>query len=148
MSDYLAETRKAETQIIDAHSSNVSKAKSSLVLSGELQYSKGSGLKGVKVPTFEGNPDKWPYFWGIFSSLIHQNKALLGLIKLTHLNNSLSDKVRSVIACLTGEPGDYEKAVKLLTERYEDLREVVDAHLHRRTNWPDMSIWPAGFLQV
>ena len=54
------------------------------------------------------------------------------------MNNSLSDKVRSVIACLTGEQGDYEKAVKLLTERYGDPREVVDAHLRRITNWPDI----------
>ena len=38
-----------------------------------------------------------------FSSLIDQNKALSGLIKLAHLNICLSDKVRDVIACFTGE---------------------------------------------
>ena len=32
-----------------------------------------SGLKGVQVPTFDGSRDKWPYFWGIFSSLVHNN---------------------------------------------------------------------------
>ena len=122
VSDYLAETRKTETQILEADSSNVNKAENSSVLSGEFQFNKGSGLKGVKVPTFEGNPDKWPYLWGIFISLVHQNRALSGLIKLTHLNNSFSDKVRSIIACLTEVPGDYEKAVKLLTERYWDPR--------------------------
>ena len=79
------------------------------------------------------------HIYGAFSArLFIKNRALSGPIKLAHLNNSLSDKVRSVIACLTGEPGDYEKAVKLLTERYGDPREVVDAHLRRITNWPDI----------
>ena len=43
-----------------------------------------------------------------------------------------------MIACLTGEPGDYERAVKLLTQIYSDPCEVVDAHLHRVPNWPDI----------
>ena len=47
VSDYLAETRKTETQTLEAHSSNVNKAESSPVLSGEFQFNKGSGLKGV-----------------------------------------------------------------------------------------------------
>ena len=54
VSDYLAETRKTETQTLEAHSRNVNKAENSPVLSGEFQFNKGSGLKGVKVPTFEG----------------------------------------------------------------------------------------------
>ena len=91
LSDYLTETRKTETQTLEAHSSNVHKAESSSVLSGEFQFNKGSGLKGVKVPTIEGNPGKWSYFWSIFISLVHQNRALSGPIKLPHLNNSLSD---------------------------------------------------------
>jgi hypothetical protein len=74
-------------------------------------------------------------FWGIFSSLVDNNKSLSDAIKLAHLNNSINDRVREVIACLTGEPGDYQKAVKLLSDRYGDPREVVDAHLHRITNW-------------
>ena len=43
--------------------------------------------------------------------------------------------MREVIACLTGEPGDYQKAVKLLSDRYGDPSEVIDAHLRRITNW-------------
>ena len=54
--------------------------------------SEGRGLKGVKVPTFEGNPNKWPYLGGIFSSLIDQNKALSGPIKLAHLNDCVCDQ--------------------------------------------------------
>jgi endonuclease III len=65
----------------------------------------------------------------------NNNKSLSDAIKLAHLNNSINDRVREVIACLTGEPGDYQKAVKLLSDRYGDPREVVDAHLHRITNW-------------
>ncbi|CAB4006844.1 Hypothetical predicted protein, partial [Paramuricea clavata] len=94
------------------------------------------GLKGVEIPSFDGKPDKWPYFWGIFSSLVHKNDKLTPAIKLAHLNSCLTDRVREVIACLTGEPGDYDRAVKQLTDRYGDPREIIDAHLRRISSWP------------
>ena len=90
-----------------------------------------SGLKGVQVPTFDGSYDKWPYFWGIFSSLVHNNKNLSEAVKLVHLNNSLTDNVKGVILCLTGGMGDYGKAIKLLSDRYGDPRDVVEAHLNQ-----------------
>ena len=99
------------------------------------QQSHSGGLKGIKIPVFDGSPDKWPYFWGIFSSLVDSNKSLFDAIKLAHLNNSINNKVREVIACLTREPGDYQKAVELLSDRYGDPCEVIEAHLHRITNW-------------
>ena len=71
------------------------------------QHSHSGGLKGVKIPVFDGSLDKWPYFWGIFSSFVDSNKSLSDAIKLAHLNNLINNKVREVIACLTGEPGDY-----------------------------------------
>lgn len=63
VSDYLAPKSKVEPQVFQAHSVSESEAASYLVLLGQLSYSKGSGLKSVKVPTFEGIPEKWPYFW-------------------------------------------------------------------------------------
>lgn len=72
-----------------------------------------SGLKSVKIPFFDENADKWPYFGGIFSSLVDKNYALSPEVKLAHLSGCLSDKAREVIACLTGEPGDYERAEQL-----------------------------------
>jgi hypothetical protein len=81
---------------------------------------KRTGLKGVEIPSFDGKPDKWPYFWGIFSSLVHKNDKLTPAIKLAHLNSCLTDRVCEVIACLTGEPVDYDRAVKQLTGRYGD----------------------------
>ena len=63
VSDYLAPKSEVEPQVFRAHSVSESEAASYLVLLGQLSYSKGSGLKSVKVPTFDGNPDKWPYFW-------------------------------------------------------------------------------------
>ena len=97
-----------------------------------------SSLKGVQVSTFDGSRDKWPYFWGIFSSLMRNNKNLSEVVKLAHLNNSLTDNVKGVILCLTGGPGDYEKAIKLMNDRYGDPRDVVEAHLHRIIDWPNI----------
>ncbi|CAB4040345.1 Hypothetical predicted protein, partial [Paramuricea clavata] len=53
---------------------------------------KRTGLKGVEIPSFDGKPDKWPYFWGIFSSLVHKNDKLTPAIKLAHLNSCLTDR--------------------------------------------------------
>jgi hypothetical protein len=38
------------------------------------------------------------HFWGIFSSLVDSNKSLSDAIKQAHLNNSINNKVREVIA--------------------------------------------------
>ncbi|XP_048576390.1 uncharacterized protein LOC125558915 [Nematostella vectensis] len=95
-----------------------------------------SGLKEVQVPLFKGNREDWPYFWVIFKSLVHGNKTLSEPVKLAHLNNSLADNVKILISCLTGGPGDYEKAVKLLEGTFGDPRNVIEAHLNRITDWP------------
>ena len=50
------------------------------------------------------------------------NNNLSEAVKLAHLKNSLTDNVKGVILCLTGGPGDYEKAIKLLSDRYGDPR--------------------------
>ena len=76
VSDYLTRKSKVELQVFQAQSVSENEAASSSVLVGELSNSKGCGLKEVKIPTFQGNPDKWPYFWGFFSSMIDQNKTL------------------------------------------------------------------------
>ena len=76
VSDYLARKSKVELQVFQAQSVSENEAASSSVLVGELSNGKGCGLKEVKISTFEGNPDKWPYFWAIVSSLIDQNKTL------------------------------------------------------------------------
>ena len=69
---------------------------------------------------------------------MHNNKNLSEAIKLAHLNNSLTENMKGVILCLTGGPGDYEKAIKLLSDRYGDPRDVVEAHLHRIIDWPNI----------
>ena len=79
---------------------------SATMLVVSTQNSHSGGLKGVKIPVFDGSWDKW----GIFSSVVDSNKSLSDAIKLAHLNNSINNKVREVIACLTEEPGEaYQK---------------------------------------
>ena len=68
-------------------------------------------------------------------SLVDSNKSLSDAIKLAYLNNSINNKVREVIACLAGEPGNYQKAVKLLSDSFGDRSEVIHAHLRRITKW-------------
>lgn len=60
VSDYLELKSKVEPPVCQAHSVSENEGASSSVLLGEPSYSKAIGLKDVKVPTFEGNPDKWP----------------------------------------------------------------------------------------
>ncbi|CAB4018851.1 Hypothetical predicted protein, partial [Paramuricea clavata] len=102
----------------------------------DSMYGKRTGLKGAEIASFDGKPVKWPYFCGIFSSLVNKNDKPMPAVKLAHLNSCLTDRVRAVIACLTGEPGDYDRAVKQLTERHGDPREIIDAHLRRISSWP------------
>ena len=77
-------------------------------------------------------------FWGRINSLVRNNKSLSEAVKLAHLNNALTDNVSGIILCVTGEPGDYEKAIKLLNERYGDPQNVVETHLCRIIDWPNV----------
>ena len=51
--DYLTPKSKVEPLVFQAHSVSEKEDASSSVLLGEPSYGKGSGLKGVKVPTLE-----------------------------------------------------------------------------------------------
>ena len=82
-----------------------------------------NSLARTQVPRFEGGPDKWPYFWGLFSALVDQNPNLPSAIKFAHLNNALGGGVKDAISCL------------LLTDRYGDPRDVVDVQLRRIMAW-------------
>ena len=71
----------------------------------------------------------WDHFWRRFQKAIHENKGLTDDDKWEYLSQALTDgNAKDTIAGFTRASGQYEEAIKCLTERYHRPREVVDEH--------------------
>jgi hypothetical protein len=64
VADYFQESSQADPPNPSISNEEESSSENSTVISGN---SRSSGLKGVKIPVFDGSPEKWPYFWSILA---------------------------------------------------------------------------------
>ena len=86
-------------------------------------------LRKLEIPTFSGSVMDWDHFWRRFQKAVHENKGLTDDDKWEYLSQALTDgNAKDTIAGFTRASGQYEEAIKCLTERYHRPREVVDEH--------------------
>ena len=86
-------------------------------------------LRKLEIPTFSGRVMDWDHFWRRFQKAVHENKGLTDDDKWEYLSQALTDgNAKDTIAGFTRASGQYEEAIKCLTERYHRPREVVDEH--------------------
>ncbi|XP_049287301.1 uncharacterized protein LOC125765857 [Anopheles funestus] len=83
----------------------------------------------VPLPTFDGSYEKWYSFKAMFTTVMNRYQQEEPALKLFHLRNSLVGKAAGIIDDELVNNNDYEAAWKILTQRYEDKRVVVDKHI-------------------
>ncbi|XP_073964387.1 uncharacterized protein [Choristoneura fumiferana] len=69
-------------------------------------------------------------FINLFNSLIHNNKSLDSVQKLYYLRTYLKSEPLDLIKNLPLEANNYEKAHKLLEDRYNNKYKIVNDHIH------------------
>ena len=86
-------------------------------------------LRKLEIPTFGGSVMEWDQFWRRFQKSVHENKELTDDDKWEYLSQALTDgSAKDTIAGFTRAAGQYDEAIKCLTDRYHRPREVVDEH--------------------
>ena len=86
-------------------------------------------LPPLDLPTFSGNYDSWLGFYDTFVALIHSNNNLSNVQKFYYLQSCLKGESARVIHSLEVNDRNYEVAFKLLRERYENTKFIIQSHV-------------------
>lgn len=86
-------------------------------------------LPRLDLPKFDGQAINWASFRDQFKTTIHNREGLEKVSKFQYLKSCITDPHSPIQHLQITEEG-YENAWKLVLERYEDKRFIVDSHLH------------------
>ncbi|XP_058839359.1 uncharacterized protein LOC131694869 [Topomyia yanbarensis] len=80
------------------------------------------------IPSFDGCYEQWEKFKVMFRDVVDKSSES-PRIKLYHLEKALVGNAAGLLDAKTISDGNYEHAWKLLEERYEDKRRLIDLHI-------------------
>lgn len=80
------------------------------------------------IPTFDGSYAGWPKFKAIFNDLMSKSGDS-DAFKLYHLDKALVGSAAGILDARTINEGNYEQAWRILTDRYENKRVIVESHI-------------------
>lgn len=82
----------------------------------------------VPIPTFDGSYASWPKFKAIFHDLMAKSGDT-DAIKLYHLDKALVGEAAGILDAKVLSEGNYQQAWSILTERFENMRVIVESHI-------------------
>jgi hypothetical protein len=91
-------------------------------------------LPRVELPSFNGNFDNWQSFQDLFIATVHNNTSLSGAQKLQYLKSCLCGEASHLIKSFTVTDQNYTEAWGILTDRYDNKREIVNSIIKRLHN--------------
>lgn len=96
----------------------------------------GVNTNNVRLPKFGGFYENWLEFRDTFTSIIHNNRNLSNIQKLHYLRSSLHGQAAEIIKALEVCDTNYQVAWKLLCERYDNKKILVNNHVKALFNLP------------
>ena len=96
--------------------------------------STGSSSYNVKLPRieirpFDGSPEKWQTFFEDFQCAIHTRNDISNVQKMTYLRSYLRSSASNAIAALALTNDNYQTAIDLLKERYDNKQLLISTHM-------------------
>ncbi|XP_055613353.1 uncharacterized protein LOC129759843 [Uranotaenia lowii] len=85
-------------------------------------------LLQMPIPTFDGSYESRPKFKAMFKDLVDKSPDSPA-IKLYHLEKALVGHAAGLIDAKTINEGNYKHAWKILEERFENKRHLIDTHI-------------------
>lgn len=95
-------------------------------------------LPNISIPKFTGKHEEWLSFHDYFDTVIHSNATLNNVQKFHYLKHFVNDEPLRLISHLPTTALNYAPAYKLLTDRYQNKRLLVNYHLKRIRNQPKL----------
>lgn len=90
----------------------------------------GLKLPQIKIAKFDGAYFRWLEFRDTFESLIHKNSRLSDIHKFHYLNSYLEGDAARIISNLEVSSANYSEAWKLVCNRYNNKRMLINQHLN------------------
>lgn len=91
-------------------------------------------LPKISIPKFDGNYQNWLEFRDTFISIIHENDNIDNISKFHYLRASLHGSAAVVVRNIDFTKENYITAWKLLCERYDNSRLLVNNHVQALFN--------------
>ncbi|XP_025192847.1 uncharacterized protein LOC112592900 [Melanaphis sacchari] len=85
-------------------------------------------LKPIEIPIFNGSFEDWSAFQDMFRSLVHENEGLTKVQKFHYLKMSVSGEASKIIKNLETTEINYKSAWKIITDRYNNKRLLIQSH--------------------
>lgn len=86
-------------------------------------------LPTIELPKFSGSYENWLEFHDTFTSLIHENNRITDINKFHYLRASLQGSAAVVIQSIEFSSINYQVAWKLLCERFDNRRLLIQNHV-------------------
>ncbi|XP_049882518.1 uncharacterized protein LOC126378330 [Pectinophora gossypiella] len=86
-------------------------------------------LPPLKIPSFNGDPNKWLEFRDMYLSLIHNNDTIDDISKFHYLKSYLEGSAKAVINSVCISSSNYNIAWSLLCDRYDNKRLLINEHI-------------------
>ncbi|XP_071170914.1 uncharacterized protein [Mytilus edulis] len=93
-------------------------------------------LPKLDLPYFNGDILKWQTFWDCFESSIHYNDTLTPIQKFNYLKAQLEGSAAQTVDGFALTNGNYETAVNLLRDRFEQPSKLIHAYMKALMNLP------------
>lgn len=93
-------------------------------------------LPKLTVPIFDGNMLKWPTFYDLFRSVVHNNSSLANIQKFQYLISFLQGEALNLIKSIPTTDANYSIAFQTLVKRYQNKRILSTSYWNAIINAP------------
>lgn len=109
----------------------------------------GSNLKlpTLSLQTFNGSPDQWLSFSGLFEISVDKNPNLSNIEKLQYLLTSLLGEPLALVRNLPITSQNYDIAWDILKQRYQNNRKIISLHINNLIDLPHVFNFTAKGLR-
>lgn len=96
-------------------------------------------LPDLRLPSFDGNVEKWGTFYETFLSTIDQNPNLTDIQKFHYLQSAVQGEAADCLNALALESRNYSDAMTVLKESFECLRYAAFSHCMSMLDHPKLT---------
>ena len=97
---------------------------------GSIHRENNVRLPRIELPTFDGQYKDWKSFFDMFKGTVHDHPTLPKVQKLFYLKGALKGDAKRVLSHLPTTEANYDAAIKLLQDRYDNQFLITKAHLN------------------
>lgn len=87
------------------------------------------GLPKIEIPKFNGQVGDFYNFIELFTSVVHNNTTLSSCEKFYYLKSLVEGDALAIIIHLSLTSENYEEALRLLKQRYDDKPKIINYHI-------------------